>query len=90
MKKIKFLADTYDKYTYEDYKKGEIKEFTNKRAEEILSAKQKNGKPFAEILEETIETATKQVKAETAVKKTRKVKSIEIDLNEGTVKENDI
>ena len=79
MKKIKFLADTYDKYTYEDYKIGVKKGFTNKRAEEILSAKQKNGEPFAEILEEIIETATKQVKAETAVKKTKKVKSTEID-----------
>lgn len=41
---------------------------------------------LAEV-EEEIETATKKVKAETAVKKTRKVKSIEIDLDKGTVKE---
>ena len=69
MKKVEFLADTYDKYTYVDYKKGDIVEFKDKRAEEVLAAQQKNGQPYAKIVEE-VETATKKVKAETAVKKT--------------------
>lgn len=68
MKKLEFLADTYDKYTNVDYTKGDIVEFKDKRAEEILAAKQKNGKPYAKIVEE-VETATKKVKAETAEKK---------------------
>ena len=41
---------------------------------------------LAEV-EEKIETATKKVDAETAIKKTRKVKRIEVDLDKGTVKE---
>ena len=41
---------------------------------------------LAEV-EEEIETATKKVDAETAIKKTRKVKKIEVDLDKGTVKE---
>lgn len=41
---------------------------------------------LAEV-EEEIETATKKVDAETAIKKTRKVKRIEVDLDKGTVKE---
>ena len=69
MKKLKFLEDTYDKYTYKDYKKGDIKEFKDKRAEEILKARTREGKPYAEIVEE-VETATKKIKIETAVKKT--------------------
>lgn len=91
MKKIKFLVDVPDKYTREEYKKGQEKEFEDKRAEEILKARRTNGQAYAELVEETkeIETATKKVKAETAVKKTRTVKSIEIDLDKGTVKENE-
>lgn len=91
MKKIKFLVDVPDKYTREEYKKGQEKEFEDKRAEEILKARRTNGQAYAELVEEIkeIETATKKVKAETAVKKTRTVKSIEIDLDKGTVKENE-
>lgn len=91
MKKIRFLVDVPDKYTREEYKKGQEKEFEDKRAEEILKARRTNGQAYAELVEETkeIETATKKVKAETAVKKTRTVKSIEIDLDKGTVKENE-
>lgn len=75
MKKIKFLVNVPDKYTREEYKKGQIKEFENARADEILSAKKSNGERYAEeVKEEVIETATKKVKAETAVKKTRKKK----------------
>lgn len=71
MKKLRFLESTYDKYTYVDYKKGDIIEVKDKRAEEILNAKTREGKPYAEIVEE-VETATKKIKAETAVKKTTK------------------
>lgn len=71
MKKLRFLESTYDKYTYVDYKKGDIIEFKDKRAEEILNARTREGKPYAEIVEE-VETATKKIKAETAVKKTAK------------------
>ena len=71
MKKLRFLENTYDKYTYVDYKKGDIIEFKDKRAEEILNARTREGKPYAEIVEE-VETATKKIKAETAVKKTVK------------------
>ena len=69
MKKLRFLENTYDKYTNVDYTKGDIVEFKDKRAEEILAARTREGKPYAEIVEE-VETATKKVKAETAVKKT--------------------
>ena len=91
MKKIRFLVDVPDKYTREEYKEGQEKEFEDKRAEEILKARRANGQAYAELVEEIkeIETATKKVKAETAVRKTRTVKSIEIDLDKGTVKENE-
>ena len=75
MKKIRFLVNVPDKYTKEQYIKGQIKEFEDARADEILSAKRANGERYAEeVKEEVIETATKKVKAETAVKKTRKKK----------------
>lgn len=88
MKKIKFLINVPDKYTNEKYTKGQIKEFNNERAEEILKAKRANGEAYAVLVEEEIETATVKPKVEKAVKKTRKVKSIELDLDKGTVKEN--
>lgn len=89
MKKIEFLVDVPDKYTNEKYKKGQVKEFEDKRANEILSAKRTNGEPYAILVEDVkeIETATKKVDAEKAIKKTRKVKKIEVDLDKGTVKE---
>ena len=87
MKKLEFLVDVPDKYTKEMYKKGQVKEFDNKRAEEILSKKRSAGEAYAREVVEEIETATKKVKVETAVKKTRKVKSIEVDLDKGTVEE---
>lgn len=69
--KIKFLVNVPDKYAKEEYKKGQVKEFEDKRAKEILSAKQPNGQPYAEDVKE-IEVAKKEVKAEKAVKKTTK------------------
>lgn len=80
MKRIKFLVNVPDKYTREEYKEGQEKEFEDKRAEEILKARRANGQPYAELVEETkeIETATKKEKAETAVKKTRKKKENDI------------
>lgn len=71
MKKIRFLANVHDKYTQEKYAKGQEKEFNNKRADEILKTK------YAELVEE-VETATKKVKTETAVKKTRKKKENDV------------
>ena len=80
MKKIKFLVNVPDKYTREEYKEGQEKEFEDKRAEEILKARRANGQPYAELVAQTkeIETAAKKVKAETAVKKTRKKKENDI------------
>lgn len=74
MKTIKFLVDVPDKYTKEQYKIGQVKEFEDERAEEILKARRSNGQAYAELIEEVkeVETATKKVKAETATKKTRK------------------
>ena len=72
MKKLEFLVDVPDKYTREMYKKGQVKKFNNKRAEEILSKKRSNGEAYAREVIEEVETATKKVEAETAVKKTRK------------------
>ena len=69
--KIKFLTNTYDKYTGEKFEEGKVKEFKVERAKEILSAKQPNGQPYAEEIKE-IEVAKKEVKAEKAVKKTTK------------------
>lgn len=77
MKKLEFLVDVPDKYTKEMYTKGQIKEFNNKRAEEILSKKRADGQSYAREVEE-VETATKRVKAETAVKKTRKKKDNDV------------
>lgn len=77
MKKLEFLVDVPDKYTKEMYRKGQIKEFDNKRAEEILSKKRADGQSYARVVEE-VETATKKVKAETAVKKTRKKKENDV------------
>ena len=74
MKKLKFLVNVADKYTGERYKKGQVKEFNNKRAEEILNTKRANGEPYAVLIEEEIETATVKPKAERAVKRTRKKK----------------
>ena len=74
MKKIEFLVDVPDKYTKEMYTKGQVKEFEDKKAEEILSKKRSNGEAYAREVVEEVETATKKVKAETAVKKTRKKK----------------
>lgn len=71
--KIKFLVNVPDKYTKEEYKKGQVKEFEDKRAKEILSAKQLNGQPYAEeVKEEVVEVAKKEVKTEKAVKRTTK------------------
>lgn len=74
MKKLKFLVNVPDKYTKEKYEKGQIKEFNNKRAEEILNTKRANGESYAILIEEEIETATVKPKAEKAVKRTRKKK----------------
>ena len=71
MKKIRFLANVHDKYTQEKYAKGQEKEFNDERADEILKTR------YAELVEE-VETATKKVKAETAVKKTRKKKENDV------------
>lgn len=71
--KIKFLVDVPDKYTREEYKKDQVKEFKKERAMEILSARQPNGQPYAiEVKEEVVEVAKKEVKTEKAVKKTTK------------------
>ena len=78
MKKLEFLVDVPDKYTKELYRKGQVKEFNNKRAEEILSKKRNNGEAYAREIIEEVETATKKVKAETAVKKTRKKKANDV------------
>ena len=78
MKKLEFLVDVPDKYTKEMYKKGQIKEFDDKRAEEILSKKRADGQSYAREVVEEIETATKRVKAETAVRKTRKKKENDV------------
>lgn len=78
MKKVKFLVDVPDKYTKEMYTKGQVKEFADKRAEEILSKKRANGEAYAEEVLEEVETAIKKVKAETAVKKTKKRKENDV------------
>ena len=78
MKKLEFLVDVPDKYTQEMYRKGDIKEFNNKRADEILSKKRSNGEVYAKEVIEEVETATNKVKAETAVKKTRKKKENDV------------
>lgn len=70
---IRFLVNVPDKYTKEEYRKGQVKEFEDERAIEILSAKQLNGQPYAEeVKEEIVEVAKKAVNTEKAVKKTTK------------------
>lgn len=74
MKKIKFIANATDKITNEKYKVGDIKEFKNERADEILKARRKNGKAFAELVEEIeeVETAVKKEDKENTSKKVKK------------------
>lgn len=67
-------------------KKGETFEVTDERFN-ILTKNNKYNAIFVEKVQE-VETATIKAKTETAVRKTRKVKSIEIDLDKGTVNEN--
>ena len=68
MKKVKFLVNVPDKYTREEYKEGQVKQFNNKRAEEILSARRNTGEPYAIEVVEKKETATKKVKKENTMK----------------------
>ena len=68
MKKIKFLVNVPDKYTREEYKEGQVKQFNNKRAEEILKARRNNGEPYAVEVVEKKETATKKVEKENTMK----------------------
>ena len=77
MKKIKFLVKVKDKETGENYNVGDIREFKDERADEILNKKRANGTHYAELVveekaETVAETATKNVEAETATKKTTK------------------
>lgn len=73
MKKIKFLIQVTDKNTKEEYKAGQIVEFEDKRADEILALKLTSGEHYAtEVKEIEKETAKKVVNKETAIKKTRK------------------
>lgn len=72
MKKLKFLIDIPDKYTGEKYKAGDIKEFKNERAEEILNAKRRDGSRYAELVIEEIETAVKKEDKENTSKKVKK------------------
>ena len=75
MKKIKFLVKVSDKYTKEEYVEGQVKEFNNERADEIMQARQSDGQPFAvESKEEIVEEAIKKVETETATKKVSKKK----------------
>ena len=60
MKKVKFLVNVPDKYTREEYKKGQVKEFENERADEILSAKRIDGGRYAEEVKETAEEIEEQ------------------------------
>ncbi|MBP3463806.1 MAG: hypothetical protein J6K45_04925 [Clostridia bacterium] len=48
MKTIMFKKNVTDKNTNETYIKNQVKEFNNKRADEILKARDKEGKPYAE------------------------------------------
>lgn len=68
---------------------GEIFEVTEERFK-VLTENNKFNEIFVKKIEEEkdVETAIRKEKAETSVKKIRKVKSIELDLETGTVKEN--
>ena len=73
MKKIKFLIQATDKNTKEEYKAGQIVEFGDKRADEILALKLTSGEHYAiEVKEIEKEKAKKIVNKETEIKKTRK------------------
>lgn len=73
MKRLKFLIQVVDKNTKEKYEEGQIVEFEDKRANEILEARLTNGEHYAiEVKEVEKEIAKKVVNKETAIKKTRK------------------
>lgn len=86
-------TDKYEKLNLKDKVLGRIPEageefeITEERYE-VLTRTNKYNAVFVEKVEEAeiVETAVKKVKTETAVKKTRRVKSIELDLDKGTVK----
>lgn len=73
MKRLKFLIQVTDKNTKEEYQEGQIVEFEDKRANEILEARLTSGEHYAiEVEEVEKEIAKKVVNKETAMKKTRK------------------
>jgi hypothetical protein len=71
MKKLKFLVNVPDKYTKEMYEEGQVKEFEDDRADEILSAKQSNGESYVEEVKEEMEEKLE----EKPVKRGRKKKA---------------
>ncbi len=52
MKTLKFLKKVQNKNTNEIYIENQVKEFNNKRADEILKARDKEGKPYAEEIKQ--------------------------------------
>lgn len=61
--KLIFKVDVPDKYTHQEYKKGQVIEFEEARAKEILEAVQPNGESYAEeYIEETASKKEKESK----------------------------
>jgi len=75
MKKLKFLVNVPDKYTKEMYEEGQVKEFEDDRADEILSAKRSNGEPYAEEVKEDINPIEEAIKEVEPKKRGRKKKA---------------
>lgn len=79
MKKLLFKITVPDKYTGAEYKAGEVYEFENKRADEILTARTAvTSEPYAVEYKDPIEEEIKEViEEEKPMKRTRKKKTEE-------------
>ena len=69
MKTIKFILNAKDKYTNEEYKKDDEKQFEDKRADEILKARTAKGEAFAILLIEDQKQSATKVSNKRKVKK---------------------
>jgi hypothetical protein len=73
MKKLEFLITVPDKYTREEYKAGQVYEFTDERADEILKARTAvTNEPYAkEFMEKLVEEMLVEMQEEKPKRKRR-------------------
>lgn len=83
MKKLLFKIGVPDKYTGAEYKEGNVYEFENKRADEILMARTPvTNEPYAVLYKDPIEEEIKEVIEEEKPMKRSKKKKEETNIEE--------